>query len=199
MDVLPNSKPPLTLLLLKRNLMLVMPETTSRPIHPRQHVTKHGLEPTSNLATRLRNPTSRMLPQTISLGSDLTAPVQILVSLPTYTRISTSDTDEPELDPYPVYKVRYYLSLWCVLESIGYRNWLSGELKRFCLQIYLWWWIPKGGTLVHEASHFKINGGTDDLVYGQAGCKNLAIRNPDQAVKNADSHEYFAENNPPLA
>ena len=38
--------------------------------------------------------------------------------------------------------------------------------------------------------------GTDDVVYGQAGAKSLAISNPDAAITNADSHEYFAENTP---
>ncbi|KAL1746173.1 hypothetical protein HDZ31DRAFT_73058 [Schizophyllum fasciatum] len=54
----------------------------------------------------------------------------------------------------------------------------------------------KGGTLVHETTHFTKNGGTDDIVYGQDGAKDLAKSDPDSAVQNADSHEYFAENNP---
>ncbi|KAG8679213.1 hypothetical protein FRC09_019133, partial [Ceratobasidium sp. 395] len=54
----------------------------------------------------------------------------------------------------------------------------------------------RAGTIVHEQSHFTNNGGTDDHVYGQTGAKNLAKSNPDQAIDNADSHEYFAENNP---
>jgi peptidyl-Lys metalloendopeptidase len=54
----------------------------------------------------------------------------------------------------------------------------------------------KAGTLIHEMSHFNIVAGTDDVVYGQAGAKSLAISNPDQAIQNADSHEYFAENTP---
>jgi peptidyl-Lys metalloendopeptidase len=57
----------------------------------------------------------------------------------------------------------------------------------------------KAGTLVHESSHFTVNGGTDDHVYGQSGAKQLASSNPDQAVDNADNHEYFAENNPALS
>ncbi|KAJ8469577.1 hypothetical protein ONZ45_g10909 [Pleurotus djamor] len=57
----------------------------------------------------------------------------------------------------------------------------------------------KGGTLIHESSHFTRNGGTDDHVYGQSGAKSLAISNPAFAIDNADSHEYFAENNPALA
>ncbi|MCW8875524.1 MAG: M35 family metallo-endopeptidase [Kangiellaceae bacterium] len=54
----------------------------------------------------------------------------------------------------------------------------------------------KAGTIIHEISHFNVVAGTDDIVYGQTGAKNLAISNPDDAVKNADSHEYFAENTP---
>ncbi|PFH48023.1 hypothetical protein AMATHDRAFT_197192 [Amanita thiersii Skay4041] len=57
----------------------------------------------------------------------------------------------------------------------------------------------KGGTLVHESSHYTANGGTKDYAYGQANAQALARNNPDQAVFNADSHEYLAENNPPLA
>ena len=54
----------------------------------------------------------------------------------------------------------------------------------------------KAGTLVHEMSHFNVVAGTDDVVYGQAGAKNLAISDPNGALNNADSHEYFAENTP---
>lgn len=54
----------------------------------------------------------------------------------------------------------------------------------------------KAGTLVHEMSHFNVVAGTDDVVYGQAGAKNLAITDPAGALNNADSHEYFAENTP---
>ncbi len=54
----------------------------------------------------------------------------------------------------------------------------------------------KAGTLVHETSHFTVVADTDDLAYGQSAAKSLALSNPAQAVKNADSHEYFAENTP---
>jgi peptidyl-Lys metalloendopeptidase len=54
----------------------------------------------------------------------------------------------------------------------------------------------KAGTLIHEMSHFNVTAGTDDVVYGQSGAKSLALSNPDQALNNADSHEYFAENKP---
>ncbi len=56
----------------------------------------------------------------------------------------------------------------------------------------------KGGTLVHEMSHFSIVADTDDHAYGQSACKSLATSNPTRALDNADSHEYFAENTPSL-
>ncbi|HEX2572858.1 MAG TPA: M35 family metallo-endopeptidase, partial [Polyangia bacterium] len=54
----------------------------------------------------------------------------------------------------------------------------------------------RAGTLVHEMSHFNVVASTDDWAYGQTAAKNLAISNPTRALDNADSHEYFAENNP---
>ena len=56
----------------------------------------------------------------------------------------------------------------------------------------------KGGTLVHEMSHFNVVASTDDWVYGQAGAASLAISDPAKAIDNADSHEYFGENTPAL-
>lgn len=54
----------------------------------------------------------------------------------------------------------------------------------------------KGGTIVHEMSHFTVNGGTSDYAYGQTSAKSLATRTPAKAVQNADNHEYFGENTP---
>ncbi|GLY04120.1 MULTISPECIES: M35 family metallo-endopeptidase [Actinoplanes] len=51
----------------------------------------------------------------------------------------------------------------------------------------------KAGTLIHESSHFTVNGGTDDHAYGQTAAKALAISSPANAVDNADNYEYFAE------
>jgi peptidyl-Lys metalloendopeptidase len=56
----------------------------------------------------------------------------------------------------------------------------------------------KGGTLVHEMSHFTVVAGTNDFAYGQSAAAALAISNPANARMNADSHEYFAENTPAL-
>lgn len=55
-----------------------------------------------------------------------------------------------------------------------------------------------GGTLLHEMSHFDVVAGTDDHVYGQSGAAELARTAPQRAINNADSHEYFGENTPPL-
>ncbi|CAE6414182.1 unnamed protein product [Rhizoctonia solani] len=57
----------------------------------------------------------------------------------------------------------------------------------------------RAGTIVHEQSHFVVNGGTDDHVYGSVSAHLLAQSNPDQAIDNADNYEYFVENNPILA
>lgn len=54
----------------------------------------------------------------------------------------------------------------------------------------------KAGTLIHEMSHFTELGGTNDFVYGQDRAMELAVSNPNNAVMNADNHEYFAENTP---
>ncbi|KAK2461275.1 hypothetical protein APHAL10511_006802 [Amanita phalloides] len=56
----------------------------------------------------------------------------------------------------------------------------------------------KAGTLIHESLHFNLNGGTLDDAYGQEASEELANEDPNDAVFNADSHEYFAENDPAL-
>jgi len=56
----------------------------------------------------------------------------------------------------------------------------------------------KGGTIIHELSHFDVVAGTDDWAYGQSAAKSLASSDPSKALNNADNHEYFAENTPSL-
>jgi peptidyl-Lys metalloendopeptidase len=51
----------------------------------------------------------------------------------------------------------------------------------------------RAGTLIHEMSHFYVVASTDDYVYGETGAKELALTSPDEAIFNADNHEYFAE------
>jgi hypothetical protein len=48
----------------------------------------------------------------------------------------------------------------------------------------------KAGTVVHEHSHSDAD--TDDVTYGQTNARALAARDPDQAIRNADSYEYYA-------
>jgi peptidyl-Lys metalloendopeptidase len=54
----------------------------------------------------------------------------------------------------------------------------------------------KAGTIIHEVSHFTVVAGTSDYAYGQSAARALAISSPSRAIRNADSHEYFAENTP---
>lgn len=49
------------------------------------------------------------------------------------------------------------------------------------------------GTIVHEISHFYSAGGTDDHCYGRGVCAETAKTDPDVAIENADSYQYFAE------
>jgi peptidyl-Lys metalloendopeptidase len=54
----------------------------------------------------------------------------------------------------------------------------------------------RAGTIIHELSHFTVVAGTSDYAYGQSAARSLATSNPARAIRNADSHEYFAENTP---
>ncbi|KAF9558382.1 deuterolysin M35 metalloprotease, partial [Agrocybe pediades] len=57
----------------------------------------------------------------------------------------------------------------------------------------------QAGTIIHEASHFIFNGATYDFAYGHDRCRALTLKyGPNIAVMNADSLQFFAENNPPL-
>jgi len=56
----------------------------------------------------------------------------------------------------------------------------------------------QSGTIVHEISHFVVVADTIDWKYGQEACESLAVTNPEDALENADSYEFFAENHPAL-
>lgn len=84
-------------------------------------------------------------------------------------------------------------------------NYYAYVIKNQPYQIFvcnIFWSAPlvgtdsKAGTLIHEMSHFTVVADTDDHAYGQGLAQSLAINNPTQALDNADSHEYFAENTP---
>lgn len=68
----------------------------------------------------------------------------------------------------------------------------------------LFWEAPttgtdsQAGTLVGETSKFLVNGGTHGHERGQEACMELARTNSINAITNADSYKYFAENNPRL-
>lgn len=71
-------------------------------------------------------------------------------------------------------------------------------LGRVFWQVQLTGTDSKAGTLIHEMSHFTVVAGTSDFAYGQTAAKSLASSDPNRAIANADSHEYFAENTPAL-
>ncbi|MDO6433099.1 M35 family metallopeptidase [Flavitalea sp. BT771] len=48
----------------------------------------------------------------------------------------------------------------------------------------------KAGTMVHEHSHASAL--TEDNAYGEQDCMKLAVKQPGKAIRNADSHEFFA-------
>ena len=59
----------------------------------------------------------------------------------------------------------------------------------------------KAGTMVHESSHYNTVGGTDDeeladgtTAYGHDNAQQLAREDPAKAQNNADSFEFFVEN-----
>jgi len=49
----------------------------------------------------------------------------------------------------------------------------------------------QAGTMVHEHSHASAY--TDDLAYGPTDCMKLAKTHPAEAIRNADSHEYYSK------
>ncbi|KAG9123037.1 hypothetical protein FRC07_000320 [Ceratobasidium sp. 392] len=59
------------------------------------------------------------------------------------------------------------------------------------------WRLPEvgidsqAGTIVHENSHFNLNGGTRDFAYGTSQTLLLAALYPDWAVRNAANHQYL--------
>ena len=113
-----------------------------------------------------------------------------------YTMVKTHFTNESTA--WNTYNVTYHCKCNQPYYAYVYPN------KPYEIYLCKYFWLApmsgtdsKGGTLIHEMSHFPAVAGTNDYVYGQSGAQNLAITNPAQAIMNADNHEYFAENNPP--
>lgn len=51
----------------------------------------------------------------------------------------------------------------------------------------------RAGVIIHELSHFRSAGDTDDYCYARAVCADMAQYDPTRTVENADSYQYFAE------
>lgn len=51
----------------------------------------------------------------------------------------------------------------------------------------------RAGTIVHEISHFNIVANTEDNCYARDVCADMAQHDPNRAIGNADSYQYFAE------
>lgn len=54
----------------------------------------------------------------------------------------------------------------------------------------------RGGTLIHELSHYVLVGATnreDDEIYGWKEALELAASNPEAAQRNAENYQFFAE------
>ncbi len=49
------------------------------------------------------------------------------------------------------------------------------------------------GTIIHELSHFRIVGDTDDNCYSREYCTEMAGRDAYAVVRNADSYQYYTE------
>jgi peptidyl-Lys metalloendopeptidase len=99
----------------------------------------------------------------------------------------------------------YYMSFDCSCTDPGVFAFVNPSLPYKIHLCDAFWTGPltgvdsKAGTLIHELSHFTVLAGTKDYAYGHDKCKELAIASPAKAIQNADSHEYFAENTPPLS
>jgi len=51
----------------------------------------------------------------------------------------------------------------------------------------------RGGTIIHEMSHYDDVGSTNDNCYNRDVCSDFARTAPNRAAHNADSFQYFAE------
>lgn len=53
--------------------------------------------------------------------------------------------------------------------------------------------VTREGTIIHEISHFEVVSGTEDHCYTRSVCPGMARTDPNLAIENADSFQYFAE------
>lgn len=93
--------------------------------------------------------------------------------------------------------VRCRLLVSYFLDFTYQREGIYGDFSSFSLQMLLTT-IIQAGSLVQKSSQFIRNGGAVSYVYSQPACKDLANSNATKAIHNADSYEYFAENDPAI-
>jgi len=79
---------------------------------------------------------------------------------------------------------------------IGYVYKIKGSRPKIYLGIRFWEIgndseKSRGGVVIHELSHLKDIGKTEDTTYGRNDSLKLATLYPDEALYNADSFEFF--------
>jgi peptidyl-Lys metalloendopeptidase len=139
-----------------------------------------------------------------------------------FNLLGTAANEKPNAEPYKTWFGSYDRDRWLqvtknfdeIYEALHKRvvfdctgqgcdpNWVAFVSKKNPYVIHicpLFWTTPDAGTdskpgvIIHEVSHFNCVANTEDFAYNTSNCQYLANRNVDQAVQNADSHEYFAE------
>ena len=113
--------------------MPVMPPPIPVLTHRRRPVTPRGLEPTHQLVTASWYPTSRVSLKMISPYSHMIVHVKILVSMLMCTRMSKSDTGEPEIGTYgvPSFGTIYLCGAFWQAPNTGTDSKVCSEFEEF--------------------------------------------------------------------
>ena len=94
------------------------------------------------------------------------------------------------------------LTIDCSCTDPDVYAWVRADKPYTVYPCGLFWSAPLTGTdskvgiVTHSASLFNAVAGTADLTSGKADAEALAVSNPNLAVTNADSYQYFTENDP---
>jgi len=93
--------------------------------------------------------------------------------------------------------VNYEFNGWCNNANCGSNTYGYVYPTDNTFTVYLcslFWSIPneRVNTIIHEMSHFRSLGGTNDYAYGESACRSLATSNPNNACRNADNICYFS-------
>ncbi|KAG8907836.1 hypothetical protein FRB99_002009 [Tulasnella sp. 403] len=90
----------------------------------------------------------------------------------------------------------------CTCTRVGVYAYVYPDQPDYIYLCDYFWQVPstgtdsQAGTIVDMAAYWNANGGAQAYAFGQDACRDLAQSDPSEALMNADSHEYFAENNP---